>query len=362
MVTAKIAVFCSRSVMKLDNDLYLRALRREATERTPVWLMRQAGRYLPEYRKVRAQAGDFMTLAGTPDMACEVTIQPLERFPLDAAIIFSDILTIPDAMGLGLHFVQGEGPRFTDPITNVKQIDKLPIPDAEDLQYVMDAISLTVKTLNGRVPLIGFCGSPWTLFTYMVENGGTKTFAKSKALLYKNPEAAHQLLDKLAQSTIKYLIGQIQSGASAVQIFDSWGGVLSPADFKRFSLRYMQQIIDGIKEAGYTETPIVLFSKGANQSLSTLADTGCHGLGIDWTIDLKDALRETGGQVALQGNLDPAVLYAPNQHIDQAVKNVLDSYGQQPGHVFNLGHGMQPDMDPDKVAVLVEAVKRHSQR
>ncbi|MCW8870357.1 MAG: uroporphyrinogen decarboxylase, partial [Proteobacteria bacterium] len=216
--------------MKLDNDLYLRALRREATERTPVWLMRQAGRYLPEYRKVRAQAGDFMTLAGTPEMACEVTIQPLERFPLDAAIIFSDILTIPDAMGLGLHFVQGEGPRFTDPITDVKQIDKLPIPDAEDLQYVMDAISLTVKTLNGRVPLIGFCGSPWTLFTYMVENGGTKTFAKSKALLYKNPEAAHQLLDKLAQSTIKYLIGQIQSGASAVQIFDSWGGLLSPAD------------------------------------------------------------------------------------------------------------------------------------
>jgi len=348
--------------MKLDNDLYLRALRREATERTPVWLMRQAGRYLPEYRKVRAQAGDFMTLAGTPEMACEVTIQPLERFPLDAAIIFSDILTIPDAMGLGLHFVQGEGPRFTDPITDVKQIDKLPIPDAEDLQYVMDAISLTVKTLNGRVPLIGFCGSPWTLFTYMVENGGTKTFAKSKALLYKNPEAAHQLLDKLAQSTIKYLIGQIQSGASAVQIFDSWGGVLSPADFKRFSLRYMQQIIDGIIEAGYTETPIVLFSKGANQSLSALADTGCHGLGIDWTIDLKDALRETGGQVALQGNLDPAVLYAPDKHIDQAVKNVLDNYGRQPGHVFNLGHGMQPDMDPDKVAVLVEAVKRHSQR
>jgi uroporphyrinogen decarboxylase len=348
--------------MKLDNDLYLRALRREATERTPVWLMRQAGRYLPEYRKVRAQAGDFMTLAGTPDMACEVTIQPLERFPLDAAIIFSDILTIPDAMGLGLHFVQGEGPRFTDPITDVKQIDKLPIPDAEDLQYVMDAISLTVKTLNGRVPLIGFCGSPWTLFTYMVENGGTKTFARSKALLYKNPEAAHKLLDKLAQSTIKYLIGQIQSGASAVQIFDSWGGVLSPSDFKRFSLRYMQQIIDGIIEAGYTETPIVLFSKGANQSLSALADTGCHGLGIDWTIDLKDALRETGGQVALQGNLDPAVLYAPDQHIDQAVKNVLDSYGHQPGHVFNLGHGMQPDMDPDKVAVLVEAVRRHSQR
>lgn len=348
--------------MEFKNDLYLRALRREATERTPVWLMRQAGRYLPEYRKVRAQAGDFMTLAGTPEMACEVTIQPLERFPLDAAIIFSDILTIPDAMGLGLHFVQGEGPRFTDPITDVKQIDKLPIPEADDLQYVMDAISLTVKTLDGRVPLIGFCGSPWTLLTYMIENGGSKTFAKAKSLLYKNPEAAHQLLDKLAQSTVHYLIGQIQSGASAVQIFDSWGGVLSPHDFERFSLQYMRQIVDGIKAAGFTDTPIVLFSKGANQSLQSLAASGCDGLGIDWTIDLKDALLETGGQVALQGNLDPAVLYAPDDYIDQSVKSVLDSYGQKPGHVFNLGHGMQPDMSPDKVAVMVDAVRRHSER
>lgn len=348
--------------MKLDNDLYLRALRREPTERTPVWLMRQAGRYLPEYRKVRAQAGDFMTLAGTPEMACEVTIQPLERFPLDAAIIFSDILTIPDAMGLGLHFVQGEGPRFAEPITDVAQIGQLPIPDAEDLQYVMDAISLTVKTLNGRVPLIGFAGSPWTLFTYMIENGGSKTFAKSKAMLYKNPEAAHQLLDKLAQSTVKYLIGQIQSGASAVQVFDSWGGALSPADFKTFSLRYMQQIVDGIKDAGYGDTPVVLFSKGANQSLTALSETGCHGLGVDWTINLDDALKLTGGQVALQGNLDPATLYAPDDHIDQAVKQVLDSYGNQPGHIFNLGHGMQPDMEPEKVALLVDAVKRHSQR
>lgn len=348
--------------MTFKNDLYLRALRKQPTERTPVWLMRQAGRYLPEYRKVRAQAGDFMTLAGTPELACEVTIQPLERFPLDAAIIFSDILTIPDAMGLGLHFVQGEGPRFSDPITNAAQIAKLPIPDADDLQYVMDAISLTVKTLDGRVPLIGFAGSPWTLLTYMIENGGSKTFAKSKALLYKNPEAAHQLLDKLAQSTIKYLIGQIQSGAAAVQVFDSWGGALSPADFKTFSLHYMQQIVDGIKDAGYGDTPVVLFSKGANQSLTALADTGCHGLGVDWTIDLQDALKLTGGQVALQGNLDPAVLYAPDDHIDQAVKKVLDSYGSQPGHIFNLGHGMQPDMQPEKVAVLVEAVKRHSQR
>ena len=348
--------------MELQNDLYLRALRREKTERTPVWLMRQAGRYLPEYRKVRAKAGDFMTLASTPEMACEVTIQPLERFPLDAAIIFSDILTIPDAMGLDLYFVQGEGPKFNNPITDAKQIADLPIPDAEDLQYVMDAISLTSRTLNGRVPLIGFSGSPWTLLTYMIENGGSKTYAKSKALLYKTPELAHQLLDKLAQSIIKYLVGQIQSGANAVQIFDSWGGVLSPADFKRFSLQYMQQIVDGLKAAGCGDTPVVLFSKGANQSLTALSETGCHGLGVDWTININDAQQLTGGRVALQGNLDPATLYAPDDYIDQAVKQVIDDYGDQTGHIFNLGHGMQPDMSPEKVAVLVDAVRKHSAR
>jgi len=348
--------------MKLDNDLYLRALRREPTERTPVWLMRQAGRYLPEYRKVRAEAGDFMTLASTPEMACEVTIQPLERFPLDAAIIFSDILTIPDAMGLGLYFEPGEGPRFKQPITCAADIDALPVPEAEDLQYVMDAISLTTRTLNGRVPLIGFSGSPWTLLTYMIENGGSKTYAKSKALLYKTPELAHQLLDKLAQSIIKYLIAQIQSGASAVQVFDSWGGVLSPADYQQFSLRYMQMIVDGLKAAGFGDTPIVLFSKGANQSLTAMSETGAHALGLDWTINMDVAKTLTGGRVALQGNLDPATLYAPDDYIDQAVKQVLDAYGPEPGHVFNLGHGMQPDMDPDKVAVLVDAVRRHSTR
>lgn len=348
--------------MKLENDLYLRALRREKTERTPVWLMRQAGRYLPEYRKVRAKAGDFMTLASTPEMACEVTIQPLERFPLDAAIIFSDILTIPDAMGLGLYFEPGEGPKFNNPITDAKQIADLPVPEAEDLQYVMDAIELTTQTLNGRVPLIGFSGSPWTLLTYMIENGGSKTYAKSKALLYKTPELAHQLLDKLAQSIVKYLIGQIQSGASAVQVFDSWGGVLSPTDFKQFSLKYMQQIVDGLKAAGFGDTPVVLFSKGANQSLTALSETGCHGLGLDWTIDISDAKKLTGDRVALQGNLDPATLYAPDDFIDDAVKNVLNEYGDQPGHVFNLGHGMQPDMQPEKVAVLVNAVKKHSEK
>lgn len=303
-----------------------------------------------------------MTLASTPEMACEVTIQPLERFPLDAAIIFSDILTIPDAMGLDLYFVQGEGPKFNNPITNAQQIADLPVPEAEDLQYVMDAIALTSKTLDGRVPLIGFSGSPWTLLTYMIENGGSKTYAKSKALLYKTPELAHQLLDKLAQSIVKYLVGQIQSGAAAVQIFDSWGGVLSPADFKRFSLAYMQQIVDGLKQAGYGDTPVVLFSKGANQSLTALSETGCHALGLDWTIDINQAQQLTAGRVALQGNLDPATLYADDDYIEQAAKQVIDAYGPGPGHVFNLGHGMQPDMDPDKVAVLVEAVRKHSTR
>ena len=348
--------------MALKNDLYLRALRREPTERTPVWLMRQAGRYLPEYRKVRAQAGDFMTLASTPGLACEVTLQPLERYALDAAIIFSDILTIPDAMGLELYFETGEGPKFNNPITDAAQIEQLPVPEAEDLQYVMDAIALTAKTLDGRVPLIGFSGSPWTLLTYMIENGGSKTYAKSKALLYKTPELAHQLLDKLAQAIVKYLIGQIQSGAAAVQIFDSWGGVLSPADYRTFSLAYMQQIVTGLQEGGFADTPVVLFSKGANQSLGAMADSGCHALGVDWTIDLNVAREITGGKVALQGNLDPATLYAPDDHIEQAVKTVLSQYGNHPGHVFNLGHGMQPDMSPEKVAVLVDAVHRFSQR
>jgi len=348
--------------MALKNDLYLRALRREPTERTPVWLMRQAGRYLPEYRKVRAQAGDFMTLASTPDLACEVTLQPLERYALDAAIIFSDILTIPDAMGLELYFETGEGPKFNNPITDAAQIEQLPVPEAEDLQYVMDAIALTAKTLDGRVPLIGFSGSPWTLLTYMIENGGSKTYAKSKALLYKTPELAHQLLDKLAQAIVKYLIGQIQSGAAAVQIFDSWGGVLSPADYRTFSLAYMQQIVTGLQDAGFADTPVVLFSKGANQNLGAMADSGCHALGVDWTIDLNVAREITGGKVALQGNLDPATLYAPDDHIEQAVKTVLSQYGNHPGHVFNLGHGMQPDMSPEKVAVLVDAVHRFSQR
>ncbi|MCF6300605.1 MAG: uroporphyrinogen decarboxylase, partial [Proteobacteria bacterium] len=292
--------------------------------------------------------------------ACEVTIQPLERFPLDAAIIFSDILTIPDAMGLELYFIPGEGPKFKNPLKSVDDIKKLPIPDAEDLQYVMDAISLTAKTLDGKVPLIGFSGSPWTLLTYMVENGGSKTYSKAKSLLFKNPEIAHLLLDKLAQSIIKYLIGQIQSGAAVLQIFDSWGGVLAPAVFKEFSLSYMKQIVAGLKDAGFGDVPVILFSKGANQSLTALANTGCHALGVDWTINIADAQKLTGNKLALQGNLDPAVLYASDEYIDQEVKRVLSDFGGNSGHVFNLGHGMQPDMKPEKVAVLVDAVKKHS--
>lgn len=346
--------------MTLKNDLFLRALRREKTETTPIWLMRQAGRYLPEYRKVRKQAGDFMTLASTPELACEVTLQPLRRFDLDAAIIFSDILTIPDAMGLGLYFCKGEGPKFKNHITCEKDITDLPIVEADDLGYVMDAISLTVKNLNGKVPLIGFSGSPWTLLTYMIENGSSKTYAKSKTLLYKNPELAHLLLNKLAKSTVNYLIGQIQSGVSAIQIFDSWGGVLSPDDFKQFSLKYMKKIIKGIKDAGYTEIPIILFSKGANQSLPKLAKSGCDGLGIDWSINISKALNLTKGKVAIQGNLDPAVLYADDDFIEGSVKKIIDDYGSNNGHIFNLGHGMQPDMQPEKVKFLIDTVKKYS--
>jgi len=318
--------------------------------------MRQAGRYLPEYRKVRAQAGDFMTLASTPELACEVTLQPIRRYGLDAAIIFSDILTIPDAMGMGLHFVTGEGPKFEYAIRSEQDVEQLPVVDAESLSYVMDAIRLTVKELDGAVPLIGFCGSPWTVMTYMVENGSSKSFSHAKAMLYKAPELAHRLLDKITQSTIQYLLAQIESGASAVQIFDSWGGVLSPHVYQTFSLRYMQDIVNAIRQAGY-DTPIILFSKGVHHSLEEMAASGCDALGMDWTISLQKARSLTQDKVALQGNMDPNVLYADEAFIRREAKRVLYDYGDAPGHIFNLGHGMQPDMDPEKLAVLIDAVQ-----
>jgi len=343
---------------ELQNDRFLRALLKQPMDRTPVWMMRQAGRYLPEYRETRAKAGSFMDLCRNKELACEVTLQPLERYPLDAAILFSDILTIPDAMGLGLRFAAGEGPIFDHPIRTQADVDKLYVPDMhDDLGYVMDAVSTIRKALNGRVPLIGFSGSPWTLATYMVEGGSSKTFSKIKAMLFDQPEMLHQILDVLADSVIAYLNAQIESGAQAVQIFDTWGGVLTPRDYKAFSLDYMQKIVDGlIKEHEGREIPVILFTKGGGLWLEEMANTGAHALGIDWTLDLADARSRVGDKVALQGNMDPTVLYASPERVRQEVATVLESYGKGSGHVFNLGHGIHPEIEPETVEAFINAV------
>jgi len=348
----------------LKNDIYLRALNREETPRTPVWVMRQAGRYLPEYLKVRAQAGDFMTLCSTPELACEVTLQPLDRFNLDAAILFSDILTIPDAMGLGLYFAAGEGPKFSKPVRTRADVDALPIPDpADKLRYVTDAVSLIRKELDGRVPLIGFSGSPWTLATYMIEGGGSKDFAKVKGMLFSDPDSLHELLKRTAQSVILYLNAQVEAGAQSLMIFDTWGGVLSPANYQTFSLQYMQMIVDGLtRQADGRKVPVVLFTKNGGQWLDLMADTGCDGLGVDWTTNLADARQRTGDRVALQGNLDPSVLYGSAETIETEVQRVLDSYGDGPGHVFNLGHGIHQHVNPEHLKIMVEAVRTRSAR
>jgi len=342
----------------LKNDRFLRALRRESTDTTPVWVMRQAGRYLPEYRATRARAGSFMALAQNPELACEVTLQPLERFELDAAILFSDILTIPDAMGLGLSFAQGEGPQFAHPVRSKADIEKLSVPDMDgELRYVMDAVRLIRHELHGRVPLIGFSGSPWTLACYMVEGQGSRDFARLKGMCWNEPALAHRLLGTLAQSVAAYLIAQAEAGAQALMVFDTWGGLLGPAAFREFSLRYMAQVIDALKaHPASRELPVILFSKGAGQHLATMADTGCAALGVDWTIDLADARKAVAGRVALQGNLDPAVLLAEPEVIRREVRRVLDSYGNHPGHVFNLGHGITPEVNPEHVKVLVDEV------
>ena len=342
----------------LKNDRFLRALLKQPVDVTPVWMMRQAGRYLPEYRASRARAGDFMSLCMNPEFACEVTLQPLDRYPLDAAILFSDILTIPDAMGLGLYFETGEGPRFKKTVNTLAEIEALPIPDPQkDLGYVMDAVSTIRRELNGRVPLIGFSGSPWTLATYMVEGGSSKDHRKSKAMLYENPQAMHLLLDKLAQSVTSYLNGQILAGAQAVQIFDSWGGSLSDAAYQEFSLAYMQKIVNGlIRENDGRKVPVILFTKGGGQWLESMADTGADALGLDWTTNIGDARRRVGGKVALQGNMDPSVLYASPQAIRAEVSRILESYGSGDGHVFNLGHGITPEVDPARAGAFIEAV------
>lgn len=345
----------------LRNDRFLRALRREATDTTPIWVMRQAGRYLPEYRATRGKAGSFMGLAMNPEFACEVTLQPLERFELDAAILFSDILTIPDAMGLGLSFAQGEGPRFAHPVRDAAAIDRLRVPDMDgELRYVMDAVRLIRKELDGRVPLIGFSGSPWTLACYMVEGEGSRDFARVKALAWNDPGLAHRLLDTIARAVAAYLIAQAHAGAQALMVFDTWGGLLGPASFREFSLRYMAQVVEALKaDAASRDLPVILFSKGANGHLEAIADTGCDGVGLDWTIDIGEARRRIGERVALQGNLDPSVLRASPDVVRREARAVLDAFGSQPGHVFNLGHGITPEVDPENVKVVVDTVHEH---
>jgi len=343
---------------ELKNDRFLRALMRQPVDMTPVWMMRQAGRYLPEYRESRGKAGDFMSLCTNPNLACEVTLQPLERFPLDAAILFSDILTIPDAMGLGLYFETGEGPRFRKPVRTEADINNLSVIDPhQDLSYVVNAVSTIRRELNGRVPLIGFSGSPWTLATYMVEGGSSKDFARCKTMAYNQPELMHQLLDTLAKSVIVYLNAQIEAGAQAVQIFDTWGGALSHAAYREFSLQYMSQIVAGLtKEHEGRPVPVILFTKGGGQWLEDIADSGCNALGLDWTTHIGEARQRVGNRVALQGNMDPAILRASPQRIRQEVETILSQFGPGEGHVFNLGHGITPDIDPAHAGAFIDAV------
>ena len=342
----------------LENDRFLRALLREPVDRTPLWMMRQAGRYLPEYREIRAEAGSFMNLCTNPELACEVTLQPLRRYAMDAAILFSDILTVPDALGLGLYFSEGEGPRFERPISTAAEINALdPARAASELGYVMDAVSLIRKELNGSIPLIGFAGSPWTLATYMVEGGSSKDFAKVKSLAFNEPELMHQLLSKLATSVAAYLSEQIRSGAQAVQIFDTWGGALSHNAYREFSLRYMTEIIDQLpREADGRRVPVIVFTKGGGQWLEAIADCGADAVGLDWTTDIGAARERVGDRVCLQGNMDPTLLNASPERIREEVAQILTSFGEGSGHVFNLGHGITPGINPDHVAAMVDAV------
>ena len=340
------------------NDRLLRALRRQPVDATPIWIMRQAGRYLPEYRATRQRAGDFMTLCKTPELACEVTLQPLQRFDLDAAILFSDILTIPDAMGLGLSVVENIGPRFDRPLRTGDAIRNLGVPDVEaDLGYVMDAVRLIKRELHRKVPLIGFAGSPWTVATYMIEGGSSKNFSLAKGMLYAQPDWMRMLLEKLTRSITDYLNAQVAAGVDVVMVFDSWGGILSHAAYVEFSLDYMRTIVQGIRSAGRGNTvPIILFTRGGGLWLENLAESGCDAVGLDWSVDLGNARRIAGDRVALQGNLDTAVLYSSPATIRRQVAEVLSAFGAADGHVFNLGHGIHPDIDPDKVAVLVDSV------
>ncbi|MFT4257077.1 MAG: uroporphyrinogen decarboxylase [Pseudoxanthomonas sp.] len=357
------------SATPLRNDRFLRALRRQPTDCTPVWLMRQAGRYLPEYRATRARAGSFLGMAKNPDIACEITLQPLRRFDLDAAILFSDILTVPDAMGLGLYFVEGEGPKFERTVRSAGDVAKLSVPDMEtELRYVMDAVRLIRRELDGKLPLIGFSGSPWTLACYMVEGGGSKDFSRIKAMALNDAATLHTLLSVVTDAVIAYLGAQRAAGAQALQVFDTWGGVLSPAMYREFSLPYLARIAKELDRGqGAARAPLILFGKGNAPYLEELAASGADALGVDWLVELGEAARRTQGKVALQGNLDPATLHGSPDAIRAQVRRALDSYaegngGERDGHVFNLGHGMSPDMNPDHVAVLVDAVHEYSRR
>jgi uroporphyrinogen decarboxylase len=347
--------------MPLINDRLIKALQRQPVDRTPIWIMRQAGRYLPEYRELRAKVPDFMTFCKTPELACEVTLQPLARFPLDAAIIFSDILTIPDALNIGLKFVSGKGPQIASPIQTAKDVASLPDIDVEqELDYVMQAIQLTSKELAGKVPLIGFAGSPWTVATYMVEGAGSKVYQIIKSLMYREPKTLHQLLQKLTNWTTAYLNAQIRAGANAIMLFDSWGGVLTPSAYQEFSLHYMQQIIQNlVREYNGAKIPITLFTKGGGLWLEKMIASGADALGLDWTIDIAAAKKRVGHQVALQGNLDPMLLFSHPEKIQAAAKDILDAFNGEPGHVFNLGHGIHKDVPVENVKALVEFVHNY---
>lgn len=353
--------FVSVRMSDIQNTRFLRALRRQPIDKTPIWIMRQAGRYLPEYRAMREKAGNFLTLCKTPEMACEVTLQPLRRFDLDAAIIFSDILTIPDAMGLGLYFETNEGPRFSHPVRDIKSINNLVTDDLMSrLDYVTAAIRLVAKELDGKLPLIGFSGSPWTLATYMVEGASSKNFHIIKRFLYTEPQAMNLLLDKLVVAITEYLCAQATAGASALMIFDTWGGILTSESYQHYSLNPVARIIANVKQR-HPNIPMILFTKGGGQWLSEMVECGADGLGLDWTIDIGRARKLTQDKITLQGNMDPSMLYANPDQIRNTVKNILSSYGKGSGHIFNLGHGIHPDISPDAVAVLVEAVHEFSE-
>ena len=341
----------------LKNDLFLRACKKLPVERTPVWIMRQAGRYLPEYRAVREKA-DFLTMCRTPDISAEVTVQPVDIIGVDAAIIFSDILVIPEAMGMAFDMIESRGPVFHKPISNEQDVAGLKeIDPLKDLKYVLDAVSVAKRELNNRVPLIGFSGSPWTLMTYMVEGNGSKNFSAVKKLIYNNPSLAHRLADKISDAVAAYLSAKIEAGADAVQIFDTWGGILSPADYREFSLNYISKVISRIKRK---DEPVIVFSKGVHHNLEEIVEAGADVVGLDWTVDLGDIRKEIGDKAALQGNMDPSILFAPKDKIRLEAKRILASFGEGSGHIFNLGHGILPDTDPSNAKALVEFVKEES--